>query len=247
MQTPDASAMPPVMVLAAGLGTRMRPITDTLPKPLIKIGGETMLDRVLDTFGRAGIDRAVVNTHYLPDQIEAHCGARIRSGKGPSIILSREAGEPLETGGGIVRALPHLDNVFFTTNSDSFWVGDTHALPSMLSVFNPLEMDLLLLLAPRHSSIGLGSHPGDFAILDDGTLARRGHYPVPFNYTGTALMTAEIFANAPEGPFSLNVLFDWAIERRRLYGYILRGQWMTVGTPAAIATAEAALDRVQAF
>ena len=238
--------MPPVMVLAAGLGTRMRPLTDTRPKPLIKVGGQAMLDRVLDTFAHAGVERAVVNTHYLSDQIEAHCGARIRAGRGPSITLSHEVDRPMETGGGVVRALPHLDDIFFTTNSDSFWVGDDHALPAMAGVFNPDEMDMLLLLAPRHSSIGLKGHPGDFAIIDDGTLVRRGHFPVPFNYTGTALMSADLFTDVPDGPFSINVLFDRAIERHRLYGYILRGQWMTVGTPDAIEVAETALQRIQA-
>lgn len=229
---------PPVMVLAAGLGTRMRPLTDTVPKPLIKVAGQTMLDRVLDTFKRAGTQKAVINTHYLAEQIEAHSIAR----KGaPDIALSPEIGERLETGGGVARALPLLDDVFFTTNSDSFWVGDESAIPGMKEVFDPSMMDMLLLLAPRQRSIGMGDHPGDFALVDDGTLVRRGHLPVPYNYTGTAIMSAGLFTDLPEGAFSLNILFDRAIARRRLYGYILQGLWLTVGTPQAISEAESAL------
>lgn len=229
---------PPVMILAAGLGTRMRPLTETIPKPLIKVGGQTMLDRVLDTFSRAGTEQAVINTHYLPDQIEAHCAAR----KGrPSITLSPEPDERLETGGGVAKALPLLGDRFFTTNADSFWVGDEDAIFDMGDVFDPSVMDMLLLLAPRQRSIGLGDHPGDFEIIDDGTLVRRGHFPVPYNYTGTAIMSAEIFKDLPDGAFSLNVLFDRAIANNRLYGYVLRGLWLTVGTPEAIGVAETAL------
>lgn len=234
----QSAVVPPVMVLAAGLGTRMRPLTDTCPKPLIKVAGQTMLDRVLDTFARAGTQKAVINTHYLAEQIEAHSAAR----KGaPTITISPEIGERLETGGGVAKALPLLDDIFFTTNSDSFWVGDDTAIPGMQEVFDPAMMDMLLLLAPRQRSIGMGDHPGDFALVDDGTLVRRGHLPVPFNYTGTAIMSASLFTDLPNEPFSLNVLFDRAIARRRLYGYILQGLWLTVGTPQAIDEAEKAL------
>lgn len=233
-----SSETPPVMVLAAGLGTRMRPLTDTTPKPLIKVGGSTMLDRVLDTFARAGTQNAVINTHYLAAQIEAHSAARVGN---PTIALSPEPGERLETGGGVARALPLLGDTFFTTNSDSFWVGDEDAIFGMREVFDPSMMDMLLLLAPRQRCVGLGKHPGDFELIDDGTLVRRGHLPVPYNYTGTALMSASLFTDLPEGAFSLNVLFDRAIARRKLYGYILRGLWLTVGTPEAIDEAESAL------
>lgn len=229
---------PPVMILAAGLGTRMRPLTDTTPKPLIKVAGQTMLDRVLNTFARAGTQKAVINTHYLADQIEAHSAARQGA---PKIAISPEIGERLETGGGVAKALPLLDDIFFTTNSDSFWVGDDTAIPGMREVFDPSLMDMLLLLAPRQRSIGMGNHPGDFALVDDGTLVRRGHLPVPFNYTGTAIMSSSLFTDLPDGAFSLNVLFDRAIARRRLYGYILQGLWLTVGTPQAIGEAETAL------
>lgn len=229
---------PPVMVLAAGLGTRMRPITDTLPKPLVRVAGQTMLDRVLDTFARAGTRQAVVNTHYLADQMAAHCAAR--SGP-PAITLSPEIEERLETGGGVARALPLLGQTFFTTNADSFWVGDDAALRAMHAAFDPARMDMLLLLADRTRSVGLGDHSGDFAFASDGTLARRQATPVAYNYTGTAIMSAAIFTDLPAGPFSLNLLFDRAIHSGRLYGHALDGLWLTVGTPQTIGEAETAL------
>ncbi|MEO0384612.1 MAG: nucleotidyltransferase family protein [Pseudomonadota bacterium] len=228
------------MVLAAGLGTRMRPITDTMPKPLVQVGGQTMLDRVLDTFVAAGTTQAVVNTHYLPEQIEAHCKARHGA---PEVTLSPEIDERLETGGGIARALPLLGETFFSTNADSFWVGDDAAIKAMHKAFNPATMDMLLLVAPREKSVGMGPHPGDFARNQDGQLARRGAGPVPYNYTGTAIMSASIFTDLPDGPFSLNVLFDRAIASGRLYGHALNGLWLTVGTPQAIIEAETALKQ----
>lgn len=232
-------AMPPVMVLAAGLGTRMRPITNTLPKPLVAVGGQTMLDRVLDRFAQGGVTRAVINTHHLPDQIEAHCAARQGP---PDVALSPEIEERLETGGGVARALPLLDDVFFTTNADSFWVGDDDAVSRLHRAFDPAEMDLLLLLAPRETSVGLVGHRGDFSMDAAGRLARRSDEPVPYNYTGTAIMSASIFTDLPQGAFSLNVLFDRAIASGRLYGHALQGMWLTVGTPDAIEQAERALD-----
>lgn len=236
MNRPDNA--PPVMILAAGLGTRMRPLTETVPKPLIKVGGQAMLDRVLDTFARAGTQKAVINTHHLAEQIEAHSAARKSA---PKIAISPETGERLETGGGVAKALPLLGDTFFTTNSDSFWVGDETAIPGMKEIFDSSMMDMLLLLAPRQRSIGMGDHPGDFELIDDGTLVRRGHLPVPYNYTGTAIMSASLFTDLPQGAFSLNLLFDRAIARRKLYGYILTGLWLTVGTPEAIGEAETAL------
>lgn len=236
--------IPPVMVLAAGLGMRMRPITATMPKPLVKVAGVTLLDRVLDTFARAGAQKAVVNTHHLPEQIEAHCKARQGA---PAITLSPEVDELLETGGGIARALPFLGQTFFTTNADSFWVGDEAVIPAMQTAFDPARMDMLLQVAPREKSIGLGSHPGDFSMDAKGLLARRKRQPtaepVPYNYTGTAIMSAAIFTDLPKGPFSLNVLFDRAIASGRLYGHRLDGLWLTVGTPEAIGEAELALKQ----
>ena len=235
---------PPVMVLAAGLGTRMRPITDTIPKPLVKVAGVTLLDRALNTFARGGTEQAVVNTHYRPEQIEAHCRARQGA---PAIALSPEPDGPLETGGGIARALPLLGDTFFTTNADSFWVSDDAVIPAMRTAFDPARMDLLLQLAPRDQSIGLAGHPGDFAMDAMGRLTRRNRddasETVPYNYTGTAIMSAAIFTDLPASPFSLNILFDRAIASGRLYGHRLNGLWFTVGTPDAIEEAELALSR----
>jgi MurNAc alpha-1-phosphate uridylyltransferase len=231
--------MYPVMVLAAGLGTRMRPITNTVPKPLVTVAGQTMLDRVLDTFADAGVHQAVVNTHHLPEQIEAHCNARSVP---PSIALSPEVDERLETGGGIARALPLLGETFFTTNADSFWVGDPQAIAGLQASYDPVRMDMLLLLAPREKSVGLDGHSGDFLVEPSGQLARRGaRDQAPYNYTGTAIMSAGIFTDLPTGAFSLNVLFDRAIAAGRLYGHVLDGLWLTVGTPEAIGVAEHAL------
>ncbi len=229
---------PPVMVLAAGLGTRMRPITETIPKPLVRVAGETMLDRVLDTFAAAGVTQAVVNTHHLPDQVEEHCAARRTP---PNIAISPEIDERLETGGGIAKALPLLGDIFFSTNADSFWVGDDAAIDAMESRFDPQAMDMLLLLAPVERSIGLDNHPGDFSMDTRGRLARRGGEPVPYNFSGTAIMSTSAFKDVPEGPFSLNILFDRAIAQGRLYGHVLGGLWLTVGTPEAIGEAEEAL------
>lgn len=230
--------LPPVMVLAAGLGTRMRPLTDTKPKPLIEVGSVTLLDRVLGSFATAGVTQAVVNTHYLPDQIEAHCGARTVP---PAVTLSPEPDERLETGGGVAKALPLLGDTFFTTNADSFWAGDDEAVSRLHAVFDPARMDMLLLLAPRAESVGLGDHPGDFSMDADGRLERRKDNPVSWNYTGTAIMQASLFGDVPDGPFSLNVLFDRALAEGRLFGLPLKGLWLTVGTPDAITEAEQAL------
>ena len=234
-------SLPPVMVLAAGLGTRMRPLTDRIPKPLVPVAGKPMLDRVLDTFAAVGVSQAVVNTHHLAAQIEAHCAAR--SGP-PAIALSPETGERLETGGGVARALPLLGDTFFTTNADSFLVGDDDAIARLAQRFNPTCMDLLLLVVPRQETIGLEGHRGDFSMDEAGRLARRDRAsdnPVPWTYTGTAILTAGLFTDLPEGPFSLNFLFDRALARGRLFGLPTTGLWLTVGTIDAIAEAERAL------
>ncbi|MEM6712408.1 MAG: nucleotidyltransferase family protein [Pseudomonadota bacterium] len=232
-------AVPPVMILAAGLGTRMRPITDHLPKPLVKVGGETMLDRVLDTFADEGATKVVINTHYLPHIIEAHCAERTGL---PTIAFSPEVEERLETGGGIKKALPLLGETVLTTNADSFWVGAEGAVTGLIKAFDPERMDMLLLLVRDTKSVGFDQHPGDFARDDNGRLSRRGDAPwVPWHYTGTAIMRASLFEDTPEGAFSLNVLFDRAIANGRLYGHELDGLWFTVGTPEAITEAEEVL------
>lgn len=233
--------MPPIsraMVLAAGLGQRMRPITDTLPKPLVAIAGRTMLDHALDRLADAGVERAVVNVHHLAGQIEAHLAARTR----PAITISDERGLLLETGGGVRKALPLLGEApFFHVNSDSLWSeAGTRNLLAMAGAWRPDAMDILLLLAAREDAVGFDG-AGDFTCDAEGRLSRRGAAAgAPWVYAGVAIMKPALFADTPEGPFSLNLLFDRAIAAGRLFGHALVGRWLHVGTPDAIAPAEAA-------
>jgi MurNAc alpha-1-phosphate uridylyltransferase len=227
------------MVLAAGLGKRMRPLTDTLPKPLVQVAGKALIDHVLDKLADAGVAQAVVNVHHRADQIEAHLKSRTR----PRIVISDERGELLDTGGGIVKALPHLrSGPFFHMNSDTLWLeGVTPNLSRLAEQFDVSSMDILLLLASTATSIGYEGR-GDFNMAPDGRLSRRAERQVaPFVYAGAAVLSPAIFADAPKGAFSLNRLFDRAAEAGRLYGLRLDGTWMHVGTPAAIQAAEAAI------
>lgn len=226
----------PAMVLAAGLGRRMRPITDTRPKPLVRVGGRALIDHALDRLRDAGIARAVVNVHYLGDQVIDHLAGR--ADRAITISDEREIPEPLETGGGIRRALPLLGPTFMVMNSDSLWSeGATSNLARMLAGWRPGDMDILLLLAARES-LGYDG-PGDFEIAGDGRLARRAPGgTAPLVYAGVAILGRGLFADTPEGAFSLNLLFDRAIAAGRLYGVRLDGEWLHVGTPEAIRDAE---------
>jgi MurNAc alpha-1-phosphate uridylyltransferase len=227
------------MVLAAGLGVRMKPLTDRIPKPLVEVGGKPLLDHVLDRLADAGVERAVVNVHYLADAIERHLAGR----RAPAIVISDERTEVLETGGGVVKALPLLGPApFFLINSDTIWIDSvTPNLVRLAEAFDPDRMDALLLLAPTTTSIGYGGR-GDYAMGPDGRLERRGERDVvPFVYAGAAIFAPALFAGAPEGRFSLTRLFDRAEAGGRLHGLRLEGVWMHVGTPDAIALAEAAL------
>jgi len=227
------------MVLAAGLGVRMRPLTDTMPKPLVPVAGKPLIDHVLDRLAQVGVDRAVVNVHYLADLIERHLASRTR----PQIVLSDERGLLLGTGGGIKHALPHLDAApFYLINSDTIWIeGVKSNLTRLAEAFNPAEMDALLLLAPAAGSIGYSGR-GDFSMAQDARLRRRGEREVvPFVYAGTAILAPALFADAPAGEFPLTALFDRAAEQGRLFGLRLEGLWMHVGTPEAIAAAEKAI------
>ena len=227
------------MVLAAGLGKRMRPLTDTLPKPLVPVAGRALIDHVLDKLAEAGVTQAVVNVHHRADQIEAHVKGRAR----PRIVISDERGELLDTGGGIVKALPHLGSApFFHMNSDTVWIeGVTPNLARLAGHFDPVRMDILLLLAPTATSIGYDGR-GDFNMAPDGRLSRRPERQIaPFVYAGAAILAPAIFADAPKGAFSLNRMFDRAAEAGRLLGLRLDGTWMHVGTPEAIKAAEAAI------
>ena len=227
------------MVLAAGLGTRMRPFSDTLPKPLVKVAGKALIDHALDRLGEAGVAKAVVNVHHHADQIEAHVKARTR----PHVVISDERNALLDTGGGVVKALPLLGPApFFHMNSDSLWIeGVTPNLPRLATQFDD-RMDILLLLASTANSIGYEGR-GDFVMAPDGRLARRPEREVaPFVYAGAAMMRPALFADAPKGKFSLSTLFTRASEAGRLYGLRLEGTWMHVGTPDAIKSAEAAIS-----
>ena len=226
------------MVLAAGLGVRMRPLTDNTPKPLVRVAGQPLLDHVLDKLANAGVTEAVVNVHYLPDQIIEHTRGRAR----PRVLISDERDQVLGTGGGVVKALPLLgDAPFFHVNSDTMWIDGVRSnLARLAETFDPDRMDILLLMAPTTSSIGYGGR-GDYAMLPDGALRkRREHQVVPFVYAGAAIMSPSLFAGAPKGEFSLTKMFDRANEQERLFGLRLDGVWMHVGTPDAIHAAEEA-------
>lgn len=225
------------MVLAAGLGKRMRPITDRIPKPLVRIGGRTMLDHALDRLADAGVETAVVNVHHLADDVERHLERRTR----PRVVISDERGALLETGGGIRKALPLLGpDPFLVLNSDSLWIeGPESNIRRMVRSWQPERMDVLLLLAAAATSVGYDGL-GDFSMDAAGRLRRRPEREVtPFVYAGVAIVKPELFAGSPEGAFSLNRLFDRAIEAERLYGLRLDGQWLHVGTPESIGIAEA--------
>lgn len=226
------------MVLAAGYGEHMRPLTLRMPKPLVPLAGRPLIDHVLDRLAAAGVQTAVVNVHYLPDQLEERL--RQRQGTRPAIVISDERDELLDTGGGVTRALPKLgDGPFFIHNADTVWSeGASPALTRMLQLWDPATMDCLLLLAPLASSIGYWGK-GDFAMAPDGRLTRRGERQVvPFAFAGVSLCDARLFQDAPAGRYSLNLLWDRALATGRLYGVRLDGHWMHVGTPEALAEAE---------
>ena len=226
------------MVLAAGLGLRMRPLTDNMPKPLVRVAGQPLLDHVLDKLAAAGVSEAVINVHYLPDQIIAHTAARSR----PRVIISDERDEVLGTGGAVVKALPLLGSApFFHLNADTMWIdGVRPNLARLAETFDPDRMDILLLMAPTTTSIGYAGR-GDYGMLPDGALRKRKeHQVVPFVYAGAAIMSPSLFDGAPAGEFSLTKMFDRANEQERLFGLRLDGVWMHVGTPDAVEAAEEA-------
>jgi N-acetyl-alpha-D-muramate 1-phosphate uridylyltransferase len=228
------------MVLAAGLGTRMRPITNTLPKPLVPVGGQPLLDHILAYARTAGVSDAVVNVHYLADQMEAHLAKVVT----PRIRISDERATLLDSGGGVRKALPHLgDGPFFVLNADQIWnEGPTPALTRLSDAWRPDDMDILLLLASTANATGWGNR-GDFAMAQDGRLTRASRQEMtPFVYAGAGIWKPELFADRPE-VFSLNLLFNEAAARGRLYGLRLDGLWMHVGTPGSIPEAEEAMAK----
>jgi MurNAc alpha-1-phosphate uridylyltransferase len=227
------------VVLAAGLGTRMRAFSDKIPKPLVQVGGKALIDHVLDRLADAGVEETFVNVHYMADQIESHLAGRRR----PRIVISDERAELLGTGGGVAKMLDQLGTApFFYMNSDTLWIeGVKSNLHRLAQAFDPARMDALLLLAPTATSIGYNER-GDFAMTADGRLRRRPERQVvPFAYASAAIFSPALFREAPKGVFSLTQLFDRAAEAGRLHGLRLEGIWMHVGTPQAIAEAEAAM------
>ncbi|MFM2423519.1 MAG: hypothetical protein RL291_2049 [Pseudomonadota bacterium] len=231
------------MVLAAGLGTRMRGRDPHLPKPLITLGGRTLLDRVLDRIATAGIGRCVVNVHWKADLIEAHLKAR----RLPDIVISDERAELLDTGGGMKRALPLLGtDAVLRHNSDSVWAEapGRDNLGALSAQWQPNPMDCLLLLAPRQTALGYDGR-GDFHLAADGRIRRRAKdETADYVFAGADILKPQSFVGMPDGPFSLNRIWDLAINQGRAFGAVLDGRWMHVGTPEAVDEAEALLRAV---
>ena len=234
------------MVFAAGLGTRMRPITDTLPKPLVKVAGRTMLDHMLDRLAEAGVEQAIVNVHHLPDMIERALERRMRDGRAhPRIVVSDERAKLLDQGGGIRKVLPLLGAApFFICNTDALWLeGPRPALTALADSWRPAEMDVLLLVAATTTSVGV-DWPGDFLMTPDGRLIKRAERETaPFVYAGVGIVKPQLFEAAREDVFRLAPYFFAAAEMGRLFGVRLSGAWLHVGAPPAIEEAERAIAR----
>jgi MurNAc alpha-1-phosphate uridylyltransferase len=227
------------MVLAAGFGQRMRPLTLTRPKPLVEVAGKALIDYGFERLREAGVSTAIVNVHYLPDQIETWAKRQAA----PKILISDERAEILDTGGGVGLALPLLgETPFFVINSDSFWIDDGEpALDRLRKAWDDSAMDCLLLLSPLSRTVGYDGS-GDFVRDETGRLQRKGKAEgEALAYIGGYLVSPRLFANAPHGKFSMNLLWDRAIASGRLFGLEHTGRWLHVGTPEAIPLAEQAL------
>ena len=226
------------MVLAAGLGTRMRPLTNDRPKPLVEVAGKPLIDHALDRLAEAGVVNAVVNVHHFGDAVETH----LRGRTNPAITISDERDQLLETGGGLIRAQALLPDPFFCVNSDNVWLeGPTDAFRQLSRAWDAGRMDALLLLVP-HTRASNFRGKGDFHMDGLGRLTRRRSGRIaPFIFTGIQLIAKRLLRDAPEGPFSTNILWTRAIEEGRLYGTAFTGEWFEVGDPQAIAPTEAAL------
>lgn len=223
------------MVLAAGLGTRMRARADDPPKPLTEIAGRTLLDRLLDRLEAAGMTRIVINLHHKADRISAHLAQR---GGGVEIVYSDERARLLETGGGVKKALPLLGpDPFFVCNGDILWQENADILSALNARFDAARMDALLMLAPRAACSGYDG-TGDFDLHADATLTRPHGGAADFVFGGVQVLSPAAFDATPEGAFSLNHIYDTATATGRLYGEVLDGQWMHVGTPEGVRAAE---------
>lgn len=229
------------MALAAGLGTRMRPLTDDRPKALVELKGRRLLDYALDRFKASGVERAVVNVHHFADDVETHLTHR---DAGLAVDISDERGQLLETGGGVVKALPKLgSDPVFISNIDAVWVdGPTPELNRLRRTWDGNRMDALLLLAPMNQVLGFDG-TGDFFCKTDGRLTRRGQAPsAPYAYAGVQILNPALMNGQPEEKFSLNRVWDIALEKGRLFGLPMKAFWMHVGDPVALDAAAARLD-----
>lgn len=238
---PHAPVPETAMVMAAGLGKRMRPLTATRPKPLVEVAGKPLIDHVFDRLQSAGVQRAVVNVHYFADQLEAHLRARV---KDLDVQISDERAQLLETGGGLVHARAMLgDKPFLCVNSDNLWVdGPTDAIRALAAQWDDARMDALLLVVPlarAHNHSG----SGDFRLDAFGRITerRKPGRMAPFVYTGVQILSPRVIRDWPEGPFSTNLFWNRAMEQGRLWAAVHQGLWFDVGTPGAIAAAEAVL------
>lgn len=238
---PGGSVPETAMVMAAGLGKRMLPLTATRPKPLVEIAGTTLIDHVVDHLRAAGVKRVVVNVHYLADAMEAHLR---RAAGGLDLVISDERGRLMETGGGLAQALPLLgDGPFVCVNSDNYWVdGPVNAIKLLASRWDDAAMDALLLMAPlarAHNHAG----QGDFHLAPDGRISsrRKPGRLAPFVWTGIQILHPRLIADWPDEPFSTNLFWDRAIAAGRAYGQVHQGLWFDVGTPAAVSRTEALL------
>lgn len=239
------AALRRAMVLAAGLGTRMRPLTDRLPKPLVPVRERPLIDWALDRLVEVGVSDAVVNLHHMPDKIRAHLARRER----PRILFSDETDTRLETGGGVLRALPLLeDDSFFVVNADVIWLNGTRpALQRLAEAWDPEAMDGLVLLHPLAGAHGYDGY-GDFFLDPWGRLERRPERHVaPLIFTGVQILHRRLFDAAPEGAFSLNVLYDRALSEERLSAIVHDGEWYHVGTPRALKRTERILGLTSSF
>lgn len=228
------------MVMAAGLGKRMRPLTASQPKPMVRVAGKALIDYSLDHLASAGVAKAVVNVHYLADALEAHVGHR----KAPAVAISDERELLLETGGGMVKAQGLLPDPFFCLNSDNIWLdGPRNVFTELSQAWDPDKMDALLLVVNHqraHNYVG----KGDFHLDPNGVISRRRSGRIaPYIYTGIQLVSQRLLREAPEGAFSTNVFWNRAIQEGRLYGLAHTGEWFEVGTPQSIPPTEARLTR----
>lgn len=231
------------MVMAAGLGTRMRPLTNDRCKALVELGGKSLIDWMLDRLAEAGVEKAVVNVHHFADRLESHLSERTA----PAITISDERAELLETGGGLAKAAPLLgDDPIYVANIDSVWQEQpgVKELDKLARAFDPGRMDALLLITPTANTLGFDG-PGDFFLHEDGRLERRGERATaPYAYTGVQILNPRVLEGLPVEPFSTNLIWNTALEAGRLHGCVMDAFWMHVGDPEA---REAAENRLRSF